>query len=258
MCGRFALTATPDEVRRWFGYPETPNFPARYNIAPTQPIAIVRTEGGGRHFALVRWGLVPSWVKDPNEFSLLINARSETAAEKPSFRNAMKNGRCLVPASGFYEWRRPDSGPKQAYWIRPRDGGLVAFAGLWESWADRDGGDVETGAILTTNASPTIAAIHHRMPAVIAPEDFDAWLDTATVPARKAVEMLKPAPDDLFEAIPVSNRVNAVRNDDPDLLSEIEIEEGSEPAPAPKRAAAGGKKASAKKSPPDDGQMSLL
>lgn len=254
MCGRFALRQTPEEVRRWFDYAETPNFPARYNIAPTQPIAIVRADSAGaRHFALVRWGLIPSWVKDPADFSLLINARAETAIEKPSFRNPMRHGRCLVPASGFYEWRRPASGPKQAYWVQPRDHGLVAFAGLWETWFAPDGSDIETGAILTVDANAAIAQIHNRMPAVIAREDFGTWLDTANVPPKKAKELLKPAPEDLFEAIPVSNRVNAVANSGPELQERAEeVVETVKQKPV-------AKKTSAKpKAPPDDGQMSLL
>ena len=248
MCGRFALSATPAEVRDVFDYAETPNFPARHNIAPTQPIAVVRAEHGVRHFALMRWGLVPSWVKDPAEFSLLINARSETAAEKPSFRNAMRHRRCLVPASGFYEWQRTDGG-KQPYWVFPKAGGVVAFAGLWESWSGTDGGDIETAAILTTQAAPSIAPIHHRMPAVIAPEHFADWLDTDSVSAEKASAMLKPAPDDLFEAVPVSTRVNAVRNDDADLQTAMAKSEETETKKPAKRK---------KNRPPEDGQMSLL
>lgn len=230
MCGRFALTASPDEVRALLEYLDLPNFPPRYNIAPTQPIAIVRQEGDRRRFALVRWGLVPGWVKDPMSFTLLINARAETAAEKPSFRNAMRHRRCLIPASGFYEWKRPENGPKQPYWIRPRDGGLVAFAGLWEEWTDPDGGEIETGAILTVDANRTIAEIHNRMPAVIAKENFAGWLDTGRVPAKEAAKMLAPAPEDLFTAIPVSTRVNSARDDDPGLQEAVPIAEGASDA----------------------------
>ncbi|MCW2309998.1 SOS response-associated peptidase [Rhodobium gokarnense] len=251
MCGRFALSEIPATIRRVFGYKDQPNFPPRYNIAPTQPIATVRLENGERRFVLVRWGLVPGWVKDPADFSLLINARSETAAEKPAFRAAMRHRRCLIPANGFYEWQRRD-GRKQPYWVAPKDGGLVAFAGLWESWAGPDGGDVETGAILTTAANAPMAEIHNRMPAVIAPEHFEAWLNTVEVSAKEASEMLRPAPEDLFEAVPVSTRVNAVANDDAALVAEIAPEEM---VPAPEKKSAPKKKATP---PPDDGQMSLL
>src|SRR6188474_349170 len=129
MCGRYALTSAPEAIRALFGYPEQPNFPPRYNIAPTQPIAIVRLVDGKREFALVRWGLLPSWVKDPKNFTLLINARGETAIEKPAFRNAMKRRRCLIPADGFYEWKR-DGTVKRPYLIRLKGGAPFAFAGL--------------------------------------------------------------------------------------------------------------------------------
>lgn len=246
MCGRYALSATPQEVRALFDHVDTPEFPPRYNIAPTQPIATVRLSGNARRFALVRWGLVPGWVKDPASFSLLINARAETAAEKPSFRAAMRHRRCLVPASGFYEWHRPEGGAKQPYWIRPRDGGLVAFAGLWEEWCDPDGGEIETGAILTVPANRTIGAIHHRMPAVIAPQDFDAWLDVRSTPLAEARALLTSPAEDLFEAVPVSTRVNSARIDDEELTRPVAPEadpdgapDASAPAPKPRKAASG-------------------
>jgi len=249
MCGRFSLTATPDDVRALFAYIDLPNFPPRYNIAPTQPIATVRLDHGERRFALVRWGLVPSWVKDPASFSLLINARAETAADKPSFRAAMRHHRCLIPASGFYEWRRTPEG-KQPYWISPAYGGLMAFAGLWDTWSDPDGGDIDTGAVLTTTANRTIGQIHHRMPAILMPDAFDAWLDTGNVMARDATTMLAPAPEDYLTAVPVSPRVNKVSNDDADLQNEVEPEEATTPE-KPKRAAAAASK-------PGDGQMDLF
>lgn len=233
MCGRYTLTATPEDVRRLFEFLEQPNFPPRHNIAPTQPVGIVRQEHGGRHFALVRWGLVPPWVKDPASFSLLINARSETAAGKPSFRGAMRHHRCLFPASGFYEWRQTPDG-KQPYYISPSDGGLMAFAGLWETWSDPDGGDIDTGAILTTAANRTIGQIHHRMPAILMPEDFASWLDTGNVMARHASELLRPAPEDYLTAVPVSTRVNSVANDDEELLQPIAPELKPKPARAQK------------------------
>lgn len=220
MCGRYTLTMSPDELRRIFRYVEVPNFPPRYNIAPTQPIGIVRADHGTRHFQLVRWGLIPGWVKDPAAFSLLLNARSETAAEKPAFRAAMRHRRCLVPASGFYEWRRVGKS-KQAFFIRPRGGGAVAFAGLWEPWMGADGSEIDTAAILTTGANGLVSAIHDRMPVVLDPADWDAWLDTDGREPRHVAEMLRPAPEYLLEAIPVSERVNAVRNDDPGLQSPV-------------------------------------
>lgn len=247
MCGRFALAAIPAEMRQLFETFDTPDFPPRYNIAPTQPIATVRAEHGKRRLVLVRWGLVPGWVKDPGDFSLLINARSETAATKPAFRAAMRRRRCLIPVSGFYEWQRRDGGRKQPYWVAPKDGGIVAFAGLWESWADADGGDIESGAILTTAANGALSHIHHRMPAVIAPADFDLWLSGEAIKVEEAASLLRPAADDFFSAVPVSTRVNAVRNDDADLLQPVSDDDA---AAMPKR-----KRGSDE---PPDGQMSLL
>jgi putative SOS response-associated peptidase YedK len=223
MCGRFALTASPEEVAALFGYLDAEDFPPRYNIAPTQPIAIVRREKGARHFALVRWGLVPSWVKDPKGMKLLFNARAETAAERASFRGAMLYRRCLVPASGFYEWRRGPGKEKQAFWIRPRGGGLVGLGGLWETWHDGDGGEIDSGCILTTDANATLAPIHDRMPVVIPPAEFDRWLNTAEFPPKAVTDLLAPPPDDLFETIPVSSRVNAAKFDDPEVQTPVLI-----------------------------------
>ena len=213
MCGRFAIKSTPDYLRRLLGFVERPNFPPRYNIAPMQPIPLVRVENGARHFALARWGLIPSWVKDPRKFALLINARAEGIAEKPSFRAAIRRRRCLVPADGFYEWRR-EGKSKRPYFIRARGGEPMAFAGIWETWADIDGGEIDTAAIITCAANAVLAPIHARMPVVIPPEAFDRWLDPDETKFKEACELLKPAPDDLMEAYEVSPRVNKAANDD--------------------------------------------
>lgn len=245
MCGRFVLAAPAEEVRAQFGYVEAAAFPPRYNIAPTQPIATVRRFAGARHFVLVRWGLVPGWVKDPARFTLLINARAETAAEKPSFRAAMRHRRCLVPASGYYEWRRDPDGGKQPFFIRPRGGGLIGLAGLWEEWCDADGGVIDTGALLTVPANAALAPIHDRMPVVIAPGDFDLWLDVAGARPDEIAGLLRPAADDLLEAVPVSRRVNGARDDDAGLIRPLDpLAEaqgdgtaGGEETPAPAEAA---------------------
>lgn len=221
MCGRYALTATPEEVQSLVDYLDEETFPPRYNIAPTQPVAIVRLVEGKSRFALVRWGLVPSWVKDPKSFSLLFNARSETAAEKPSFRAAMRYRRCLFPASGFYEWRRGPGKEKQPYWIRPKAGGVVAFAGLWETWSDSDGGEIDSACILTTSANETITPIHDRMPVIVASNDFDRWLDVREFAPAAVADLLRPAPADLFETIAVGQGVNAARNDNPSLIEPL-------------------------------------
>ena len=248
------VISSPEAIRRLFGYPEQPNFPPRYNVAPTQPVPIVRLVDGQRQFTLVRWGLIPPWVKDPRQFSLLINARGESVNEKPAFRNAMRRRRCLFPADGFYEWKQ-DGKNKQPYFVRLKGGGPMAFAGLWESWMGPNGEEVETAAIVTTAANRSIAHIHDRMPVIVPPEAFDFWLDP-NVDAEMAAAVIAPAPDGLLESYPVSNAVNRTANDTPDLLEplrEDEIGEAAAPAPKPKRAKK--EKEAAKK---DDGQTSLF
>lgn len=230
MCGRFALTGTPDQTAAFVGLAELEEFPARYNIAPTQPILTVvagepRAPGSNlpdRHGLLVRWGLIPAWVKDPRDFPLLINARSESAAGKASFKVAMRHRRVLIPASGFYEWKRNGANMLQAYWVRPRRGGMVAFAGLMETWSEPGGSEIDTGAILTTSASADVAHVHDRMPVVIEPEHFSAWLDCRGREPRDVISLLRPADEGLFEAIPVSERVNKVANVGPEIQDRVD------------------------------------
>ncbi|HLL27985.1 MAG TPA: SOS response-associated peptidase [Xanthobacteraceae bacterium] len=221
MCGRFALHTSPDYLRRLLGFVERPNFPARYNIAPMQPVALVRIENGERHFTLARWGLVPSWVKDPKKFALLINARAEGIATRPSFRAAIRRRRCLIPADGFYEWRR-EGKAKVPYFIRRRDGEPMAFAGIWETWADADGGEIDTAAIVTCAANASLMPIHERMPAIIPPGDFTVWLDADETNFKAATALLKRAPDDWLEAHEVSPRVNKVANDDAENIVPVD------------------------------------
>jgi putative SOS response-associated peptidase YedK len=248
MCGRFALTVTPAELAELFSIIDVEDFPPRYNIAPTQPILIVMagqtpekgSNASGRNSMLVRWGLIPSWVKDPNDFPLLINARSETAVEKASFRAAMRHKRILIPVSGFYEWHRPpkESGEKsQAWWVRPKNGGLMAIAGLMETWASADGSEVDTAAILTTCANAAFAPIHDRLPVVIAPQDFDRWLDCKTQEPRQVVDLMVPAQNDYFECIPVSDLVNKVKNVGPELQVPVDR---AKPQTGMKKATSGG------------------
>jgi putative SOS response-associated peptidase YedK len=252
MCGRYTITSAPEAIRALFRYPEEPQFPARYNIAPTQPIPIVRLIDGQRHFALMRWGLMPSWVKDPANFALLINARGESVCEKPAFRNAMKYRRCLIAADGFYEWQASGSGGKQPFYIHPKSGKLLAFAGLWETWTGPNGEEVDTAAIVTTRANGTLAALHDRMPVIVPPEAFDLWLDCTNVDARTAETLIAPAPDDQLAFSPVSTLVNRTANDNPALL---------QPA-APERVATPVARAPARLGPkpraPDDGQGVLF
>ncbi len=231
------------------------DFPARYNIAPTQPILVVmsseRREPGSnlpeRRAFLARWGFLPGWVKDPKDFPLLINARAETAIGKASFRAAMRHRRILIPATGFYEWRRPpkESGVKpQAYWVRPKRGGVIAFAGLMETWSSADGSEVDTAAIMTTAANVTIRHIHDRMPVVIEPEDFERWLDCKTQEPREVAHLMRPVQEDFFEALPVSDLVNKVSNMGPELQKPVPVAEPAEQPP--------------KKPKSDPGQMSLF
>lgn len=221
MCSRYSLTAPPEAIGKLFAVPVEHGFPPRYNIAPTDPVLIVRNaERGGRELVLVRWGLIPSWVKDPREFSTLINARSETAIDKPSFRGPMRHRRCLVPADGFYEWTGT-RGDKQPHLIRRRDREPFAFAGLWEHWLGADGSEIETMAILTTSANADMSALHDRMPIIIAPEDFDRWLECKPGTADFVRDMLKPPPEGLMDHIEVDRRVNNPRNEGAGLQTPV-------------------------------------
>ena len=230
MCGRFALVQGPQDLEEIFAVAELGAFPPRYNIAPTQPVLVVvaappRAPGSnlpGRQALLARWGLIPGWAKNPNDLPLLINARSETAAEKPAFRAAMRHRRALIPASGFYEWRRVAGRTGQAYWVRPRAGGVVAFAGLLETWLEPGGAEIDTAAILTTAANPDLAGIHDRMPAVIRPQDFPRWLDCVRNEPRDVAGLMAPVEPGFFEAIPVSSAVNKVANTSPDIQARAE------------------------------------
>lgn len=250
MCGRYLITTVPEAMRALFRYLEQPNFPPRYNVAPTQPVPIVRMFEGKREFALVRWGLIPAWVKDPRGFSLLINARGESVAEKPAFRNAMKRRRCLFPADGFYEWKR-DGERKRPHLVRLKSGQPMAFAGLWESWMGPNGEEVETAAIVTTTASRSIAHIHDRMPVIVPPEAFDFWLDP-NVDAGMAASVIAPARDESLEAHEVSSAVNRVANDSAILIEPMRegAIEASPPPPA--------KRVKKEKEQKDDGQASLF
>jgi putative SOS response-associated peptidase YedK len=246
MCGRYAITSAPEAIRALFGYPEKPEFPPRYNVAPTQPIPVVRLAEGARHFALMRWGLVPAWVQDPRMFSLLINARGESVNDKPAFRAAMRYRRCLIPADGFYEWKR-DGERRQPYYVRLKAGGAMAFAGLWETWTGPNGEEIDSVAVVTTQANRTIAAIHDRMPVILAPDAFDFWLDCRRVDALTASALIAPAPEGVLEAYPVSPAVNRTANDNPVLIEPLRADAAAPLAEKPK-----------KKPPPDDKQPSLF
>jgi putative SOS response-associated peptidase YedK len=253
MCGRFVITSPPAALRQIFGYVEQPNFPPRYNVAPTQPIPVVILENGGRHFHLMRWGLIPTWVKDPRKFTLLINARSETVVDKPAFKNAIKRRRCLVPADGYYEWQ-DSGGRKRPYFIYRRDGQPVGFAALAETWMGSNGEEVDTVAIVTAPASEDLKTLHHRVPVTIAPGDFDRWLDCRADDAEAVMPLLSGPEQGAFAWHEISTRVNRVANDDAQLILPITEEERAAEEPKPKKAPA--RKVAA--ATEDDGQGSLF
>jgi putative SOS response-associated peptidase YedK len=213
MCNRYSLTTPVEPLQRVFGFANLPNLEPRYNIAPSQRVAIVRLTADARELILARWGLIPSWGKLRPKRLLLTNARSEEVRQKPAFRDAFARRRCLVPADGFYEWRkREGSGESEPWRIVPADGGPFAFAGLWEPReAEGEGGP--SFAILTTAANAKIRTVHDRMPAILPPRDFAVWLSPRT-PADQLVAILKPCPDARLSLYRVSSRVNNVRNDD--------------------------------------------
>ncbi|MBI2569222.1 MAG: SOS response-associated peptidase [Candidatus Schekmanbacteria bacterium] len=219
MCGRFALVATPETVGRLFSVPDISALPPRYNIAPTQLIAVVRRlpNRPTPELAFLRWGLVPSWAKDDSGGSRMINARLESASEKPSFRAAFRRRRCLIPATGFFEWKTAGR-LKQAHFIGSPDHDVIALAGLWERWRDAAGEPLETCTILTTNASGAIRELHDRMPVVVAAGSFVAWLDPLQQDREAILELLADSPPPRLEYFAVSPLVNNPANDVPACL----------------------------------------
>src|SRR6267154_1576227 len=236
MCGRFVITSPPAALRQIFGYIEQPNFPPRHNIAPTQPIPVVIFENGTRHFRLMRWGLLPAWVKDPRKFALLFNARAETVMEKPAFRNAMKRRRCLVPADGYYEWQASEK-RKRPHFVYRRDRTPIGLAGLAETWIGPNGEELDTVAIVTAPASADLAVLHQRVPVTIAPGDFDRWLDCRAYDAETVMALLTAPEVGEFAWHEISTRVNRVANDDAQLTLPISAEEMAAEAPKPAKKA---------------------
>ena len=218
MCGRFSLGATI-RIGQLFDLPNWPETPRRYNIAPSQevPAVIQNREVGGREFRPFRWGLVPSWAKDPAIGNRMINARSETAATKPAFRKPFGERRCLILADGFYEWKR-DGSRKQPYYIKLRDGEPFAFAGLWDHWAPADGQPLETCTILTTTPNALVQPIHDRMPVILPSSAYGAWLDRTVSDVPTVQALLTPYPADEMIAYPVSTRVNNPAHDTPECV----------------------------------------
>lgn len=224
MCGRFTLRAPASAVAEQFGLLELPPFTQRFNIAPTQPVPVVRLTPGDaepqRQLVWLRWGLIPSWADDPAIGNRLINARAETAADKPAFRAAMRRRRCLVVADGFYEWQKIGK-RKQPYFMHLRDDRPFAFAGLWEAWEGADHSAIESCTLLTTDANAVVRPIHDRMPVILRPEDYDRWLDPAIERSQELPPLLRPFPAELMEAYPVSPLVNSPARDDPRCVEPV-------------------------------------
>lgn len=221
MCGRFTLQISPEHLAEIFGLIEMPVFPARYNIAPSQQIAVIRQNGDGQNrLNFMRWGLIPPWADDMSIGFKMINARSETVDEKHSFRHAIRHRRCLIPSSGFFEWVQEGKSKKPLY-IRMKDDSLMVFAGLWESWKSPEKQVVESCTILTTNSNSLIAPLHERMPVILHPHEFNRWLYRETTDPEKLKSLYQSYPADLMDVSEVSSAVNSPRNDSPDLILPI-------------------------------------
>ncbi|SHL64480.1 Putative SOS response-associated peptidase YedK [Roseovarius marisflavi] len=223
MCGRFAITLPSDAMAQLFGaapdndLPEVPNF----NVCPTNPVHVVRGADGdhGRRLVAMRWGFLPSWYDSPNAGPLLINARGETLAEKPAFRAAARARRCVIPADGFYEWTKDSAGARLPWYIRPRAGGVMALAGIWQRW-ERGDEAIDTCAIVTCAANQAIARLHDRMPVILAPEDWPLWLGEA---GHGAARLVVPAPEDALECWRVDPAVNSSRASGPALVAPLGV-----------------------------------
>jgi putative SOS response-associated peptidase YedK len=223
VCGRFTLTTSPEQVAEHFELEAAPQLAPRFNVAPTQPVATIDASSGTRSLALRRWGLIPPWAEDERIASRQINARVETVADKPAYRHALRERRCIVPADGFYEWSGA-AGSKQPHHIGVPDGELFGFAGLWESWRDATDTPIETCVILTTEANGVLGGLHRRMPVILHPSRYDAWLDAAEHEPSHVLTALDSRVADTLTFAPVSYRVNDVANDDPGCLSQVETQ----------------------------------
>jgi len=223
MCGRFTLKTPKEVIANQFGVEIEEGLAPRYNIAPTQTIAAIRAtaqNGEGREFVHLKWGLIPSWAKDASMGARLINARSGTVTEKPSFREAFKRRRAIIPADGIYEWQRTED-KKQPYFIRMRDERLFGLAGLWESWRDGAGEVIESCSILTTEANDAFRPVHERMPVVLDPDSYGEWLDTEVRGVEALKELLRPYPSSEMIAYPVSARVNSPQHQGEELIEQL-------------------------------------
>ncbi len=220
MCGRFVLTSPPEAVATLFKISgDIPNYPPRYNIAPTQPVAVVHRDAEGKGplaFSLMRWGLVPHWSKGPDSRYSMINARAETLAAKPAYRGAFRYRRCLLPANGFYEWKAMPKAPKQPYLIGFEGGGLFFLAGLWDHWLGGDGSELDSVTIVTTCAAGVVRDLHDRMPVIVDAEEGKRWIDGTGLD-----ELMQSGDIEGLRAIPVSRRVNDASFDDPSCIESV-------------------------------------
>ena len=219
MCGRYTLRSSPQAVAKAFQLSDVPDFSPRYNIAPTQQVLTIRQRDGARQASFMHWGLIPSWADDPSIGNRMINARAESVADKPSFRSAFKRGRCLIVADGFYEWQKTGNA-KQPFYIRLKQERPFAFAGLAEYW-HRGEQTIDSCTIITTDANELMADIHNRMPVILAPEDYDQWLDPQVQDKEKLLTLLRPYPADELTAHPVSTLVNSPRNENPACIEPL-------------------------------------
>jgi putative SOS response-associated peptidase YedK len=225
MCGRYRLSRRKQLVEEYFEtVSDEPEWNPRFNIAPTQTVPVIRQhpKEPRRELSLMRWGLISSWSKDTSGAAMMINSRSETAATKPAFRDALTNRRCLIPADGFYEWSRSGKA-KQPYCFEVNDGMLFAFAGLWDRWKDPSGQWIKSCSILTTTPNAVTSSVHDRMPVILDPDSYDLWLDPGTHDLRVVSDMLKPYDAGMMRSYPVSSRVNSVVNDDAECSAVVEL-----------------------------------
>jgi putative SOS response-associated peptidase YedK len=231
MCGRYRLSRRKQIIEEYFGSaPWDEDWNPRFNIAPTQQVTVIRQHPKEpvRQISSMRWGLIPNWAKDPSIATGTINAKSETAATKPAFRDPLRLRRCLIPADGFYEWK-PTAPSKQPYCFEVNNGELFAFAGLWDDWKDRSGNWVKTCSILTTIPNAVTSTVHDRMPVILSPDSYDLWLDPAMTNVQGISELLKPYDAHLMRCYPVSTRINHVANDDEECSRRIELSETQNP-----------------------------
>jgi putative SOS response-associated peptidase YedK len=227
MCGRYRLSRAKEIIAEHFDIPDEVEWSPRYNIAPAQRVAVVRQnpEHPVRQFSVMRWGLIPYWAKDANIGYKMINARAETVAEKPAYRESFKNRRCLIPADGFYEWKR-EGKTKQPFHFGMHDDSIFAFAGIGDRWKNPQGEVIETCSIITTTPNALLADVHDRMPVILPVDDYDLWLDPGFKHTDDLKELLRPYDATLMRRYPVSTRVNLVKNDDPECAMELKGQSG--------------------------------